>query len=196
MDQPVIKLSIPSLDESRISREELFSTFSRNYQKLHDAETRTTREGGKDKLIIQFPNFEEFKNSFKRNLGLSQEFLNFSTRLENTAPHMEYKNPTPSDPEEDYVFLIIQIETTSPEQNRVIREAYNFSFRVASIFGFGLAFEEIENGFLVFYKYKEDYEFVQLDKKDVNRVLSWIQEHMKLTKEHQSFFQRFAKKVH
>jgi len=189
-----MKISIPALDQDLISKEDVFSTFSANYSRIHNADIKKMDENGKSKLQITFPGLDEFESSFRRSMGISKEFLDFSQRIRKHGSEMKYLTTTPEDPPTDYIFLTLFIELPTEEQKKIVRESFNFVFRVVSLFGFGLAYEEVQNGFLIFYKYKEDFNFVQLDKRNIKKVISWIMEHMETTEEHDAFFSQILEK--
>jgi hypothetical protein len=188
----VLKATVLSLDENLLSKKALFDIFTQNYSKIHNAKIDLIQENSYEKLKITFPSSEEFKNTFMRSLPLSEKFLNYFRNSPFREIKFEYKHTLPEKPPSDYIFLTIKLES---DEINVVKNSYHFNFEVANFMGIGVAYEEIEDGLIIFYKLKQDFDFIQIDKTDFNAVVDWMKENMVMKEIHRKFIQQFFPRI-
>jgi hypothetical protein len=169
--QPFMKYQVVALNSTNYSRKQILENYLITIKKRHEV---TLVWGGTDEdpwVKIIYPDKQAFSRSFLRNMPLFERILQFYNQ---NPEHFRDLSLSPIDSEN--LFLIVKITTNLIQD---IRQNYQFSFKLGEIMGIHSQYEEVVDGFLIFYQNPEDFFFVQVDKLDIPATESWLRQHNK-----------------
>jgi hypothetical protein len=163
-----------SIVQSEIPAQELLIRIKDHFESYFNIETEWGEDPQEQILFIFFPSFEEFKNKYER------EIPYFSTILQVLSDHPEFDTQQILTPlersveeEEGRIYCTLQYETNN---KTILRNYYKYIFRLGQMLGMQHEMEEIENGFLLFYKRALDFELSMKDYFQFDEVIAFLKE--------------------
>lgn len=175
-DLPYLEYECISLADSQRSKKDILEFLSQkvfSYWKI-DPVWNGTEENPTFKL--EFPSFEKFKRLINRGMSVYEAVYHYLSdpilnRKKYGLPEGLSIIELNKSPVKDVYFILMQ-RTNNKE---VVRKNYEFSFKLGELFGISAVFEEVEDGFIVFYKTREDFENAQKDKLNPVEIKKWMQ---------------------
>jgi hypothetical protein len=184
MGQPstYIKISaIQCLDPA----ETILTKIKTKFEKRHPVQTEWSKEKEENAVFIYFSSQEAFYTAYKRDIP------NYELFLQILLDHPEFtKEPLLESPkikpedEESRTYCILKYETNDKIP---LRNYYRFIFQVGQMLGVQHSFEEIENGFLLFYRRSFDFELSLLDLLNINSVIAFLKKNNVWTAKSETF---------
>lgn len=171
---PFVQYEIIQLTSSQKSQKEILEIFANKISNMHHASVEWGLKGNTPILKIVYPDFETYQNAYNRNVPFLEKILMLLNKNEIFLDEIklrEYANPSPlTDPK--HIFMIIKMNCN---YKAPIRKNYDFAFKFGELVGISSQFEEIEDGFLVFYEHEVDFDDMQVDKLNINELKLWLE---------------------
>ena len=173
-DLPYLEYECISLSERHRSKKEILQYLSEkvySYWKIPPIWYGTEEN---PIFKIEFPSYEKYKRLINRGMSvfeavyqyLSDPILNRKKYGLPEGLSIIELNKLPV----NEIYFILKQRTNYKE---IIQHNYQFSFKLGELFGISAVFEEVADGFIVFYKTREDFENAQKDKLNPEEIKKW-----------------------
>ena len=170
---PFIEVSIV---HSQDPKKEILQFLREKAERSNNAQVSSIESGGEKKILVKYDTELDFQNTYNGEQKIYEKFYqliqenvtDYSNLLEKIltkTSHGDFYNE--EDMEEHNLYLIVKYRSNYKE---IIRQNYNFTFKIIEILGIKASFEEIADGFLLFYKTKEDFNVAQMDLKKLELI--------------------------
>ena len=136
-------------------------------------------------LRVDYDSIQAFYKTYTRDKLVYQTFVNFLQKRDITILELFPKQPI-IDNEDPDLYLILKYKTDVKEP---IRDNYNFTYKIIDFIGIKTSYEEVQDGFLLFYKDKQDFLDASMDLMDIPQIIDWLKEKDMWTDIMQEFFQ-------
>lgn len=138
-------------------------------------------------LRVDYESKEAFWKSYTRDKIVYETFVNFLQQKEITIPELFPKKGKISNEDTD-LYLILKYSTDLKEP---IRLNYNFTYKIVDFMNIQASYEEVFDGFILFYKERKDFEHASLDLMNIDHIKTWLQNNNLWTEIMQDFFKFF-----
>ncbi|UYP47068.1 hypothetical protein NEF87_003353 [Candidatus Lokiarchaeum ossiferum] len=174
---PFIEVSIV---HSQDPKKEILKFLQQKAEGGNNSQVNFIENGENMKIFVEYKSERDFQNTYHGEKKIYEKF--YQLIQENVSDYANLletvlTKPTPKDfydeedLEENDLYLIVKYRTNYKE---IIRQNYNFTFKIIEILGIKASFEEIADGFLLFYKTKEDFEVAQMDLKKLELIQAFL----------------------
>ena len=171
MSHPYIEIEVLSLRDPKLAEKEILQSIKLRAEKIHPYPVVWHGTEEHPKLYMEYPSVEILTSTY--NAGIAS--LNHI--MESLNKGLEFpmgKLVGPKDFEKNYeekdVYLTLKYRANFREP---MKKNYQMSNKVAKILGTRFYIEEVFDGFLMFYKFKEDFEIAQIDREDSREIINW-----------------------
>jgi len=161
---PYIEISIIRTSEKKKSKKELLKKIKERFERTH--ETKGSWKGTDDSPIIRidYSSKKAFLEGYTRDIELFNKIVEEINR--GKFPFKElFPNESKSEGSENY--LVLKYFTNWKEP---MIKNYQFTSKAAETIGVVFHIEEIENGFLIFYRKKIDFDANQIDRLNIDEL--------------------------
>ena len=139
-------------------------------------------------LFVFYPSYDAFKATYEREIPYFTMILN----LVEDHPEIEtQKILSPEAPTEEEIeaktYCTLKYQTNN---TAILRQFYRYIFRLGQMLGMQHELEEVENGFLLFYKRPLDFELSILDYFQLGDVLKFLQKKNLVTSQTQPYVEQ------
>lgn len=120
------------------------------FENFHQVKTEWVKSSEENAFLIFFPSYDAYYMAYKRDIPFYERFLRILIENPNflKEPLLESSKLNPmDDPIPPYCILKYETNDKIP-----LRNYYQFIFQVGQQIGVQHSFEEIENGFILFYQ--------------------------------------------
>jgi hypothetical protein len=168
---PFIEISVVQTTEKGLNSKQILEIVQKKFEHQTEVECSWTGSSEQPILRVEFPSNEVFDRNYKRDLGVYEAILREINQkgLDPKSLFPPERFPVPNNPE---LYLILRYRTNRKDP---IRKNYSFTNQFAQMMNVFLTFEEVEDGFLNFYKRKDDFLDAQFDKTKPENVILWFQ---------------------
>lgn len=141
-------------------------------------------------LFVEFESQTAMENAYNAEIPVYDGFLELLTSEQFTQSEFKtlFPLPIPAVPS-DEIYLVLKYTTNFIN---VLRVNYQYIFRIASMLGIVISYEEIMDGFIFYHARRADYELTLLPLNQPAKVEQWL----KLNHFWNAAFQRFFKTVY
>ncbi|MHA1647971.1 MAG: hypothetical protein ACTSVU_06765 [Promethearchaeota archaeon] len=174
MLHPYIEIEVLSLRDPKLTEKDILQTIKLRAEKIHPYPVVWHGTEEHPKLYMEYPSVEIFSSTY--NAGIAS----LNRIMESLNKGLEFpmgKLVGPKDFEKNYeekdVYLTLKYRANFREP---MKKNYQMSNKVAKILGTRFYIEEVFDGFLMFYKFKEDFEIAQIDREDSREIIKWCKQ--------------------
>jgi hypothetical protein len=136
-------------------------------------------------LRVDYNSEQAFYKTYTRDKLVYQTFVNFLQKRDLDLLELFPKQPI-GNSDDSELYLTLKYTTDCKEP---IRNNYNFTYKIIDYMGIKTSYEEVHDGFLLFYKTKQDFLDASMDLMDIPRIIDWLKEKDLWTDIMQEFFQ-------
>ena len=132
------------------------------------------------KIFIEFPSLDSMQRVYSNDSKIVEKFyqllqdkkedLHFDFPT-STSNHKS-KNSKVTDVDGTSLYLILKCRTNAKD---IIRAKYNFTYKIVDLVGIKASFEEVEDGFILFYATEEDFQLTQMDLNNFADIKKWME---------------------
>ncbi|MHA1746030.1 MAG: hypothetical protein ACTSWW_08515 [Promethearchaeota archaeon] len=176
MELPFIEIRIISTSEAEIRPIDIMEQLKKELDDCYHLKITLQNHEELPYLYVGFPSSEAFSAAYQRDMDVYGLLINqiengkidIQEFQEELAASTE-KNP-PNEDEDIYIILKYTSNWKEP-----IRKNYQLTMKVDQIFGVQSSFEEVEDGFLKFYKRRQDFEDSKIDNNSRDGWKKWFE---------------------
>lgn len=162
---------IIQINSNEYSKREILEEFKIKFDLNNNIEGNLRiLEDGQIQLQYFFPDAESFSLIYKKNLKFFERLIEIIDDGQLTAEDAHYLFKDENEENTAKNFLIFRITTNWKDP---IRKNYKFTFKIADLLKLGINFEEIENGFLIFYETYSLFKFLQINHINYEIMKKW-----------------------
>jgi len=171
---PITKYSIIQLNSDQYSKHEILNIFATVLTKLHDVRIEWGKINEEDVIKVIYKDKKAYQQAYSRNLPIIEKIMDIVNQgsLNPNDINIRIKNEQFLKSNNQDLFLILKIQSNWLEP---IRKNFEFAFKFGEIIGIHSQYEEIADGFLVFYETLEDFKDMQVDKLNYNELKQWLE---------------------
>ncbi|MHA1611257.1 MAG: hypothetical protein ACTSVZ_06430 [Promethearchaeota archaeon] len=119
-------------------------------------------------LRIDYESKEHFIEGYTRDKLIYENFIKYINLQEiSLTKNNSLKKP----PEDEELYLIMKYRTNCKEP---IRNNYSFTFKIIELLGIGASYEEVQDGFILFYRTKQDFLVGQMDLLNIDKAIEYL----------------------
>ena len=121
-------------------------------------------------LRVIFPSEQALIKGYTRDQSIYEGVVHLANEgiINPKKTRQVFKNSPPS----EELYLILKYETAFKEP---LRNNYQFTYKIAELLGIGMSYEEVDDGFILFYKHKEDFEIGIIDLARLDKVKQMLE---------------------
>lgn len=165
-----LKYSIVKNSTKEKSDYDLLLILQTHLESLHSISGHLSQVNQKWILNFEFENNAQFDEIFSKNMKF---YIRLHALKESKQISMDDLNVEEAfsheNPEEVQIILKQQTNRKNP-----IKENYRLSFTLVEFLNYGADYEEIEDGFLIFYRSFKDFENMQINRLDFQQMKKWL----------------------
>ncbi len=155
----ILEVSVVFSQEDPIS---ILKLLQAKYERLHEVKTNLKTEG-KPTLKLVYKSEKSMKENFFHDVPFFEAVLEVFEANGITPANKILEIEETYDEKIDYTQSMYQILKYKTRYKEILRDYYNFIFRVSELLDTKYAYEEMEDGFLIFHKKPEDFELFLID---------------------------------
>lgn len=173
---PFIEFECISISDPQHSKKKIIELLSKRLASQWGLPPKWRGSDQEPIIRFEFPSKNFFFERFNREIKFFEKVIQFLkdpilNRKEYGLPNGLPLIPIKESPT-DEIFAITKISTNCIDE---IRKNFEFTFKLGEFFGINTFYEEIANGFLIFYKTWTDFEDAQKDKLNPEEIKKWLQ---------------------
>ncbi len=167
---PFIEASVIHCNDPKL---DILKTLERKVQNRLDAGiTWNLTDENNPILRVDYENRDDFAKNYTREKKVYETFVNYLYQQDITIPELLSKTEPNAEDNTD-LYLILKYKTDYKDP---IRINYNFTYKIVEFLGIQASFEEIHDGFLLFYKKKKDFMNASIDLNDIKGSIQWLKD--------------------
>ncbi len=147
---------------------------------------------GNDKnpiLRLDYESKEHFVEGYSRDKLIYENFIKY-VNLQDIS--LNNKKTLKNQSNEEELYLMVKYRTNFKEP---IRKNYSFTFKIIELLGIGASYEEVQDGFILFYKTKQDYLVGQMDLLNIDKSIEYLKSKGFYTPSIEAFFTQIRNKT-
>ena len=174
---PYIAVTVVQTLETIQTKKELLQYIKARFEETHQTIGSWQGDESDPILHLAYPSKEAFQAGYSWGMGVVEKILQLDQEghdIQNVEwfPKDEPQiHPDESSEENSEIYLTLKYRTN---WKTPMRGNYLINRKMAQILGTKFYVEEIEDGFLIMYKRKIDFEFAQINRMNFESVLNWI----------------------
>ncbi|MHA1888539.1 MAG: hypothetical protein DRO88_05165 [Promethearchaeia archaeon] len=165
IETPYIEVEIIS---SQDPKQKILDMLKQRAKKNHHVKSHFKGTPENPILRVDYDSLEQFKAGYNRDRLIYENFIKFINLQEVSFSKIPLRKIRIED---DDIYLIMKYRTNCKEP---IRNNYNFTFRIIELIGLGASFEEVQDGFILFYQTKEDFKIGLMDLLNLEEVRTYL----------------------
>jgi hypothetical protein len=171
-----IQIKVLQTLEKDQTQKDLLHIIKKRFEETHDTVGSWQGDEENPVLLLTYPSKEAFQAAYSWGMGIVDKIL----QLEQEGHDVKLKHVNSSESSEEiseeneseiYLTLHYMTNWKAPMRNN-----YLINRKMAHLLGTQFYVEEIEDGFLIMYKRRVDFELAQLNRMDLNNVKKWLKE--------------------
>ncbi|MCF2138436.1 MAG: hypothetical protein K9W44_00105 [Candidatus Lokiarchaeota archaeon] len=165
LQKPYIEVEILSCDDPK---KKILDLLEERAIKNHHV--KTTWKGTDDNPILRvdYESYEQFRAGYNRDRSVYENFIKFINLQEISFDKIAERSTKHDD---QSIYLMMKYRTNYKEP---IRNNYSFTFKIIELIGLGASYEEVQDGFILFYQTKKDFKVGLMDLLKINEVRSYL----------------------
>ena len=166
-------------------KSKLIDFLKRKSDRFKDAQSTIIHSDSESTIFIQFSSYESMKQAYTKDYEIVEKFFQVMqekkediSNLFDFQPSISTQNSNQSKVNvinENDLYLILKYKTNAKD---VIRTKYNFTYRIVDLVGIKSSYEEVEDGFILFYATKDDFLLTQMDLNNLADLQKWLEKKM------------------
>ncbi len=173
---PVIKIEIISTTDTKRSKYDILSEFQDDLENTYGIDVVFDKTSENPSLNILFSSKELFLTVYERDMSvygcILENIINHSLNLEEYFEEAKLiKKSHDFIPGSKINYIVLKYSSNWKDP---MRRNYQLTTRVDNLFGIQSAIEEVEDGFLKFYRTREDFEDSKLDNLSRKGWETWL----------------------
>ncbi len=169
--QIFLSFSIEKNTTQKLSNYNLLRYYKEQYEKANSLSGTLTQQNGKWILTYKFLDPKDFDILFQQNLWFYEKLVQLMAQGILEVENLNISNEN-SRKETEQIHLILKITTN---RKQPIKKNYQLAFNAVELIGFGSYYEEIYDGFLLFYRNLEDFYTMQVNRADFDQLKIWLE---------------------
>jgi len=172
---PFIQIKVLQTLEKGQSKKDLLSIIKKRFEETHD--TVGSWQGDKDNpiLYLAYPSKDAFQAGYSWGMGIVDKILQLEQEghdvsLKQQAVSNESSEKI-SEENETGIYLTLHYSTN---WKAPMRNNYLINRKMALLLGTQFYVEEIEDGFIIMYKRRVDFDLAQVNRMDLKNVEKWL----------------------
>ncbi len=170
--QPFIEISIIKTSEKKKSKKELIQKIKERFERTHDVKGSLKGTDASPILRLDYSSEKAFLNGYTRDLDLFNLIVEEINKGNFPFNELFSKYSISDEIPENY--LVLKYSTNWKEP---MVKNYQFTSKAAEIIGILFSIEEIEDGFLMFYHRKIDFDANQIDRLNINELKNFFNDY-------------------
>ena len=185
-DTPFIEVDIiQSLDP----KYEILKQLEKRSSQTHQVQSSWSGTDTDPILRLDYESKEQFIAGYTRDKMIYENFIKY-INLQDIS--LNNKKTLKNQSNEEELYLIVKYRTNYKEP---IRKNYSFTFKIIELLGIGASYEEVQDGFILFYKTKEDYLIGQMDLLNIDKAIDYLKAKGFYTPSIEAFFTQIKNKT-
>ena len=169
--RPFIEINVISTTEKSITKKDLLQKIKGRFERTHDVKSSWKGSELSPIIRLDYPSKEAFLDGYTRDLDLFNQIVDEINH--GHFPFNELFLLTKNDKDsENYLVLKYYTNWKTP-----MLKNYQFTTKATEIIGILFSIEEIEDGFLMFYKRKIDFDANQIDRLNMKELKLFFEEY-------------------
>jgi hypothetical protein len=153
---------------------EILPKIKEKFERWHRIDSEWDSESHPNAFFIYFPSRESFYSAYKRDIPTYENLLKILMEHPEFSSEPLFPAPPIVNPiQAPELYCILKYETSDKIP---LRNYYQFIFRVGQMLGVNHSFEEIDNGFLLLYRRKLDFDLSLLDLLKIETVIDILKQ--------------------
>ncbi|MHA1673174.1 MAG: hypothetical protein ACTSYI_06055 [Promethearchaeota archaeon] len=140
-------------------------------------------------LRLDYESKEHFIKGYSRDKLIYENFIKY-INLQDIS--LNNKKSLKNQNVDEELYLMVKYRTNFKEP---IRKNYSFTFKIIELLGIGASYEEVQDGFILFYKTKEDYLIGQMDLLNIDKAIDYLKAKGFYTPSIEAFFTQIKNKT-
>ena len=166
---PFIEISIISTIEKKKSKKEIIQQIKERFERTHNVKGIWKGTDDSPILRLDYPSEKAFLDGYTRDLDLFNKVIEEINKGNFPFSELFSKGSKTDEISENYLVLKYYTNWKGP-----MVKNYQFTSKAAEIIGVVFNIEEIEDGFLIFYQRKIDYDANQIDRLNIKELKSFF----------------------
>ena len=146
-----------------------------------DAQSSITDPDTDPKVLIEFSSMESMEQAYSYYSEIVEKFFQLMQEKNDDHQMFNFQKSTSnqksrqskvSDDDQNSLYLILKYRTNAKD---VIRAKYNFTYKIVDLVGIKSSYEEVEDGFILFYATEEDFQLTQMDLNNFADIQKWME---------------------
>lgn len=154
-----------------LSKSEIIRFFQTKFEKIHHIKGKLINHPENPRLRYEFSSITSFENIFNRNVPFFEKTLNILESHKINIEELKKKILQDIRPVKSKDQIVLKIATNRKDP---IRKNYEFTFNFSEIARINVQYEEIADGFLIFYDNCEIFKKMQENKLERKHLAKWI----------------------
>jgi hypothetical protein len=163
-------------------KEQIIEFLEQKAKRFKNSKTTISNSNSNPKILIEFSSLQSVEQTYGNDNEIVQkifqlvqkrkEKLNNIFDFQPLTLDQDFNLKKPKNLEENSLYLILKYKTNV---KGIVRKKYNFTFKVIDYLGIKASYEEIGDGFLLFFATKDDFQLTQMDLNNLSDVKKWLQ---------------------
>jgi len=166
---PFIEISLIDTTEKKKSKKEIIQKIKERFERTHNVKGSWKGKDDSPVLRLEYPSKKAFLDGYTRDLDFFNIVINEINKGNFPFSDLFSKDSKTDEISENYLVLKYLTNWKEP-----MIKNYQVTSNTAEIIGVVFNIEEIEDGFLMFYKRKIDFDANQIDRLDINELKSFF----------------------
>lgn len=173
---PYIEIFITHTLDTEISKKDILQTMKNRFEKTQNVPVSWLGDEESPILRVEYPSKEKFVECYQYGIPFFDKLKEIleDEKVLHEFPMDKFIEKQDLEDSETLLttYLILRYKTNVKE---IMRQNYEYTWQFAKFLQTEFFVEEIEDGFLMFYKHKDDFMIQQIDRMDFDEVKAWIE---------------------
>jgi len=179
--KPFVEISIVSLNDKTSTKREIFDNLITRFKKIKKCEVKLIENQENPILRLEYSDFDYFYDIYTREFTLYEYFIENYYKNQSIFDRILLPVESSTEKQDSNFYVVFKYRTNDKTP---LRKNYQFTVWFAEKFKEEWFYEEIEDGFLHFYRKKEDFLNSNLNKCDPLELQQWLKnKNLKFTPE-------------
>ena len=185
--QPFIEVSVVQTTDDKMK---ILTFLEKRTKSFHKVEIQWIGTAEHPILRIIFPSEQALIDGYARDQFIYEGVVHLIN--EGIITPTKISQVLMNDVNSDNLYLILKYTTNCKDP---IRNNYRFTFKIAEMFGINMSYEEVHDGFILFYKDREDFEIGIIDLTQIDKVKPKVEARGHWKKTYEKLWKNIEKKI-
>ena len=192
-DSIFLEFTVSMLNSNAHTSRSVLEKILGNWEASYQIHGKILEKGPGYCLRFEFQDSKEINYVYSRNRPYFEKIIEW--RNQNQFTNLQFSLGLTNIERDSDVPIFLVLKVTS-NYLAPIKENYDFTFKFAKFFDMRVSYEEINDGFLIFYETAQMFDFMQIDHINKEEMFEWLEKNQALTESNkvamELFFQSFA----